>query len=291
MNPRVHAIRLALRRGWIEFRQSFTSPQDLWNYFGFSLVFLFVLMFQRPFLDGADMPGIAGTSLSYLAVTVPGVVAMLLVTGSVLSTAQFLTAEREDGTLLRAKAMPRGMTGYMGGKVLCVSAMTLLSMLVFLVPSILVFDGLPSGDTSGLLVLLWSVPLGILATMPLGAILGSLLPSPRAAMGVTVLPLMVVCLISGVFFPIDVMPEAVQVLAQVFPVYWLAMSMRSAFLPDALASVEIGESWRHLEAAGVLGAWAVAGLLIAPFVLRRMARRESGAVVEQRRHKAMQRVA
>jgi ABC-2 type transport system permease protein len=55
-------------------------------------------------------------------------------------------------------------------------------------------------------------------------------------------------------------------------------------------AVEIGDSWRHLETVAVLGAWAVAGLLIAPLVLRRMARRESGSRVADRRERALQRV-
>jgi DNA-binding XRE family transcriptional regulator len=79
-------------------------------------------------------------------------------------------------------------------------------------------------------------------------------------------------------------------LAQFFPVYWLGLGMRSALLPDALASVEIGQSWRQLETLGVLGAWAVAGLVLAPIILRRMARRESGSSVEARRQRALQRV-
>ena len=43
--------------------------------------------------------------------------------------------------------------------------------------------------------------------------------------------------------------------------------------------MEIGHSWRHLETLGVLGAWAIAGLVLAPILLRRMARRESGSSV------------
>lgn len=66
--------------------------------------------------------------------------------------------------------------------------------------------------------------------------------------------------------------------------------MRSALLPDSAVAVEIGESWRHLETVAVLGAWAVIGLAVAPFILRRMARRESGSTVAERREKALQRV-
>jgi hypothetical protein len=65
--------------------------------------------------------------------------------------------------------------------------------------------------------------------------------------------------------------------------------MRSALLPASMAAAEIGGSWRHLETVGVLGLWAVAGLVLAPIVLRRMARRESGSRVAERREKAMQR--
>ena len=61
-------------------------------------------------------------------------------------------------------------------------------------------------------------------------------------------------------------------------------------LPGDLAAVEIGHSWRHLETLGVLGAWASVGLVLAPIVLRRMARRESGSAVDARRQRALQRV-
>ena len=103
-------------------------------------------------------------------------------------------------------------------------------------------------------------------------------------------PMMALIAISGIFYPITTFPAWLQVIAQIFPIYWLGLGMRSALLPDELAAVEIGESWRHLETLGVLGAWAVAGLVVAPIVLRRMARRESGATVAERRQKAMQRV-
>jgi ABC-2 type transport system permease protein len=66
--------------------------------------------------------------------------------------------------------------------------------------------------------------------------------------------------------------------------------MRSALLPDSAVGVELGGSWRHLETIGVLGAWAVLGLIVAPIVLHRMARRESGARVAERRDKLMQRI-
>ena len=71
---------------------------------------------------------------------------------------------------------------------------------------------------------------------------------------------------------------------------YVKKGMRSALLPANLAAVEIGHSWRHLATFGVLSAWAVAGLLVAPVLLRRMARHESGSAVAARREKALLRV-
>jgi ABC-2 type transport system permease protein len=64
--------------------------------------------------------------------------------------------------------------------------------------------------------------------------------------------------------------------------------MRSAFLPEAAAAFEIGGSWRTLETVLVLGAWAVVGLSLAPGLLRRMARRQSGSEVAAARDQAVQ---
>jgi ABC-2 type transport system permease protein len=94
--------------------------------------------------------------------------------------------------------------------------------------------------------------------------------------------------ISGIFYPVQALWGWVQVVAQVFPLYWLGLGMRSAFLPDSAAVIEIGGSWRTGETALVLGAWAVAGILVVPGVLRRMARRQSGSQVEAAKEQAIQ---
>ncbi len=76
-----------------------------------------------------------------------------------------------------------------------------------------------------------------------------------------------------------------------FPLYWLGLGLRSAMLPDALAAVEIGGSWRSLTTAAMLGGWTVLGCAVAPGLLRRSAARESGSAVEARRAQVAQRPA
>ncbi len=64
----------------------------------------------------------------------------------------------------------------------------------------------------------------------MGAILGPLISSPRGA-GYMSIPVMVLIAISGIFYPITALPEWLQWVAQVFPIYWLGLGMRSALLP------------------------------------------------------------
>jgi ABC-2 type transport system permease protein len=280
VSPTGVAVRAGLQRGWIEFRQVLTNREDLMGMLIPNVIFIVVMIFMR----GAEVPG---TNFSLGTTAVPGVLGMGLVFSGMIGVAAGLTVDREDGTLLRAKATPNGMIGYLVGKIVSSSAWVVLGTLVILVPSLFLFDGLASGGMASWMTLAWVLVAGLLATMPLGAVVGSLMSSPRS-MGLIMLPFMVLTAISGVFYPITALPEWVQWIGQMFPVYWLAIGMRSALLPDALSAVEIGESWRHLETLGVLGVWAVIGFVLAPIVLRRMARRESGSAVAARRAKAMQ---
>ncbi|MFJ1541575.1 ABC transporter permease [Micromonospora chalcea] len=282
MNPTTNALRAGLRRGVIELRATFTNGQDLWTYFFPTVVLLIAVFWMR----GSTVPG---TDFSLGARTLPSALGMGLLFGGLLGLANQLVIDREDGTLLRAKAIPDGMLGYLVGKIVLVSAVALIGVVIQLTPGLFFLDGLRLGDPGAWLTLAWVVPLGLVATLPLGAVIGSLIENPRN-MGLVVMPIFGLIALSGIFYPINGLPGWLQGVAQVFPLYWLGLGMRSALLPGDLTAVELGGSWRHLETVGVLGAWAVLGLVLAPVVLRRMARRESGSRVAARRERAMQRV-
>jgi ABC-2 type transport system permease protein len=275
------AARSGLARGGIELRQTLTNVLDLWTYFFPAALLVGTVFFMRD----ATLPG---TDLSLGAHTLPSTLGMGVAFAGLLTVAAQLVTDREDGTLLRAKATPNGMAGYLVGKLILVGGMAAISFVLQIVPSLFIVDGLRV-DPAGWLTLCWLVPLGFAATIPLGAVVGSLLESPRN-IGLLLLPLGGLVTISGIFYPISGMPGWLQGVAQGFPIYWLGLGMRSVFLPDGLAAVELGHSWQHPETFGVLLLWAVLGLVLAPIVLRRMSRRESGSVVAARREKAMARV-
>lgn len=281
-SPVWYAARAGMRRGWTELRQTFTTGQDLFGHALWTVLLILPLLLLR------DEP-LKGVDISQGAFILPSMLGMTLAFTGMMTTAQLLATEREDGTLLRAKAVPHGMVGYLIGKIIMVSGTALVSMALALAAGVFLVDGVAREGGGALLTLVWVVPLGLLASLPIGAVIGSLVTSPRT-IGLLMLPVMGLVVISGIYFPISKLPEWLQTVGQVFPVYWLGLGLRSALLPAGAVAAEIGDSWRLLETAGVLGAWTVVGLLLAPSVLRRMARRESGAAMEERRWKAMQRI-
>jgi ABC-2 type transport system permease protein len=274
------AARAGLSRGWIEFKQAMTTPGELIAILVPTGGFLAVMIWTRH----SHVPG---THFSLGTTMLVSVLGLNVVIYGVVTLGDLLVVEREDGTLLRAKAIPNGMLGYLIGKVVNISGQVAFTVAIILLAGALLFTGLAIGSPGHWLTLAWVLVLGLLATLPLGAMLGSLFPSQRSAGPWWLLMLAGLAAISGVFYPITHLPVFLQWTGQALPMYWLGLGMRSALLPNAMAAVEIGQSWRHLATFGVLSAWAIAGLALAPVVLRRMARRESGSTVAARREKVM----
>ena len=109
MNPTRNAVRLGLRRGWTEFVQSLRSPQDQGYYLFTALAVLGYLCIRRD-------DTVEGTDLLVPSVALPSILGGLVAFGVVIGPAYALAMEREDGTLLRHKAVPHGLRGYFTGQ-------------------------------------------------------------------------------------------------------------------------------------------------------------------------------
>ena len=232
--------------------QSLRSPQDQGFYLFTALTVLGYLLIRRN-------DRVEGTDLLVPSVSLPSILGGLVAFGVVIGPAYALAMEREDGTLLRHKAVPHGLRGYFTGHLVLHSLGIVPQLLVILIPSFLLFEGLMAGGGSGWLTVIWVLGLGTLAMMPLGMMIGALVPNMQKVGTWGMLPILVLTGISGIFFPIQQLWGWVQVVAQIFPTYWIGLGMRSAFLPDSAAALEVADSWRTAQTALVLAAWAVTG--------------------------------
>ncbi|HEX6519883.1 MAG TPA: ABC transporter permease [Streptosporangiaceae bacterium] len=277
------AVRAGLNQGRIELSHCFTMLEDTLEILPLPLISVVILL-----AVGHKHVHVSGTHFLISSTVLAGMLVVNVGFNGMIGLGMRLTADREDGSLLRAKATPNGMVGYLIGRIVVASGTIMLTVVGLLIVGLAPFSGLALGRTMTWFTLAWVLALGLLAMLPIGAILGSLFPSVRSA-NVLMIGISGLIGISGIFDPITHLPTWLQWVGQAFPLYWLGLGLRSALLPGNLAAVEIGHSWRHLATAGVLSAWAIAGLVLAPILLRRAARRVSGSSVAARRERAMTR--
>lgn len=268
------AVRAGLSRGWIETRQA-----SVFSYlFQPALVVVLLLVFRERTLPDTDF--------SLGAWVLPGFVAFAIASGAFMASLGPIATDAEDGTLLRAKATPNGMLGYLVGKIVTLALKAFVGLAVVMVPAIMVAGDLMFDARTWLLLALTFVA-GMVSMVPLGLALGSL---AKSSMHAGLLGLASALVIGpSIFIPLTVMPTWLQWLVQALPFYWVGLGARSALFPVERMAAEIGESWRTVEMLAVLGVWAVIGMLLAPILLRRMARRLSGSKVAATRERVMAR--
>lgn len=195
--------------------------------------------------------------------------------------------DRTNGTLLRSKSVPGGTVGYLVGEIVSNAIVNVASTLVLLAAGLIIFDGLVFDTPARWLTFTLVLLLGLVSTLTLGAVIGALINSPKN-MGLVMLPVLGLFGISGIFYPLVALPVWLQWIGQMFPLYWFGLGMRASLLPESMAGVEVGESWRLEWVFVMLIAWAVLGLALAPKLLSRMARRESGSSMAARRKEIQQ---
>jgi ABC-2 type transport system permease protein len=283
VSPTNAMLRAAWERAWIEFRRGFTNTSDVGFYVVMSIVVFAILWVNR------DNAVEGQVSLTYAAVALPSIIGGLIAFLAILGIAFSLATEKEDGTLLRAKSLPKGMPGYFLGQILRATLETIAGLAIAVVPPLLLIDGIFVGDPLGLLWLPGLLVLGLLATLPIGVVIGVMVRGVKAVNTWGGLPLFGLIWASGILVPTVALPQWAQVIGQVFPIYWLGLGTRAALLPAEAAALEIGGTWRPGLTVAILAGWAVIGAVVAVPLLRRMAERESGSVIEERRHRALQR--
>ncbi|MGC3023023.1 ABC transporter permease [Brevibacterium sp. FAM 24630] len=259
------ALQAGFSRGLIEFRNSINT---IGGYIFFPLVAIVVLYFLR------DVT-IAGSDSSVGSYAIPGIIALNAILSGLMGIASTLMQEKDDGTLLRAQCLPHGTLSYFVGKIVAQSSLALIAFLLVTTFAVVMLGGVQSEPAWQILSLLWIVPLGLAATLPIGVIFGAFLSRPRQLSFIS-LAMMAMTVVSGIFYPITTIPVFLQWLGLGFPLYWLGAGMRSALLPPTVNTEVLTGAWVPGATLAVLATWAVLGAIVAGVVLRRAGQRENG---------------
>lgn len=283
----LHGARLGVARGLLDGRRAVSTPSALVENFWFPLAVAAVIN-GFVWLNRNQTETIGGTEVSLPIAAMAEALAFVVVWYGLVSVAYQLAAEREDGTLLRLKAVPQGLTAYLVALLIGAVLQVLIVVALIALPALVYLDGFAAALASGLPAVVGLMGLGLVTCVPLGLVMGSVFRGVKAVEGwLTQAPFFLLLGISSGawIFPA---PSWTQPIAEVFPIYWLGLGMRSVLLPDPAAAAEVAGSWRPVAMFAVLGLWTAVAVVIAPIVLRRAVRRESGSRMAAERERVLQ---
>ncbi len=222
------------------------------RFFTLTMPVIFLVVFAGVFGDSHTV--VNGVTVKTSDYYVPGIMALTIVTSSLISLVMQIATERDSGILKRRRARPVPATVLVAGRVLSSSLLTVAVLVVLLVIAKAAYGvTLPLASVPALVA---TVVVGSAALSCLAYALASVVPNAEAAqplMQAVTLPLYFV---SGVWIPTDELPEGLRRAGQLFPIEHLAAALHAAFVPGTSGRFAGGDLL-------VLALWGAAGAAVA----------------------------
>lgn len=194
---------------------------------------------------------------------IPYLTVSILVVGLMLSgllqSGTSASREYENETIKELLLSPASRWAVIGGKILGAFVMSIAAVFIVLLVLIVIIGVRPVhwGELVGYTLLT------MLLFIALGTVLGTLIKSRQPVIALSFGVAMPIFLLSGAFGPISFMTPAIQVFAQIFPVYYAIVLQQHAFHNFVLNTYGLGGN------VLILGAYALGLVMIAALVLRR----------------------
>ena len=207
---------------------------------------------RRPALITTRFTTVTADRLRTIDFLVPGILAMALMQLGLFGTAAPLVQLRERQVLRRLGATPLPRSALLLSQLLHRLTIALAQVVIIVAVGRLVF-GVEIGDRIGLLACF--CVLGALTFVSLGYLIAALSKTEESVFGITSVLNFPMMFLSGIFFPLEIMPDWIRPVVQAIPL---------TYLVDALRQTMVGAPPVHalgLDAL-VLGIWlAVAAVL------------------------------
>lgn len=258
----IGAFTMGMGRVGIELKQFFRDRESA--VFNFLLPMILLVIFGSVF-SGQDL---GGSGITFSQYFVAGMIASGILYTSFQNLAIAIPMEREDGTLKRLQGTPLPPAAFFIGKIGMVFVAYIAQVTILIAVGVLFFGiDIPTTPLA-IFTFIWVSVLGLIAFTLLG-IAYSVVPKQGRGAAALVTPVVLVLqFTSGVFFVFSDLPQWMQSFASLFPLKWLTQAMRSVFLPDSAAAMEVSGSWELGMTAIVLVIWIILGALLATFFFR-----------------------
>ncbi len=193
-------IRLLLRMTWIELKLFLREPITVIFAFAMPVVILFVM--GEVFGNTPDPSGEVYRGVGAMDLYVPAYLGLVLASIGVLALPVHLAAYREHGVLRRFRASSVPLWALLGAQVLVTVLIATVGGLVMVVAASLRYD---VGWPRSLVGVLGAYALSVLSFAALGVLLGSILPTARAAQGLGIMLFFLMLMLGGAGPPREVM--------------------------------------------------------------------------------------
>jgi ABC-2 type transport system permease protein len=167
--------------------------------------------------------GIVPGQTNYFQFVAPGIMAMVVMMSIMTGLPHAISYEREVGTLDGMLAAPVHRMSILGGKVIAQTTRGMLQGIMILVLSIILFGVVIQGSIALVLGLLL---LSVFSLVGLGILITSFASTEETATMIMMTLTFPMMFLSGVFFPLQQMPQFMQVIAQFLPLTYAVSALR-----------------------------------------------------------------
>lgn len=167
---------------------------------------------------------------NYFQFVAPGIMAMIVMMSVMTGLAVSVSREREAGTLDGLLIAPVSRLSIILGKAFSQTARGMIQGMVVLLLAILIFGVHVYGSWLIMLVLLF---LGVFAFMGIGILVSAVASAQESAMTIMMTFQFPMMFLSGVFFPIQQMPQAMQYISKIIPLTYEATALRKVIVLGA----------------------------------------------------------
>ena len=200
-----------------------------------------------------DSQAVTTRNLRYVDFLMPGIVAMAIMQMGLFSVAFAFVQLKSRGILRRLMATPVHPVSFLFSQVFTRLTVSILQTLVLIGTALILFDVKIAGNLAAILLL---ALMGGAVFVSMGFAISGWAKTEEVAAplaNVIALPMM---FLSGVFFPRDAMPEAIQRVTQFLPLTYLADALRNI----AIDGEVLWSQWENLIGLAV---WLAISFLVA----------------------------
>lgn len=178
---------------------------------------------------------------------IPGVLAMVLTIMTMILTAMAIVREREHGTIEQIAVTPIRASEWILGKLLPFVGVALIDVVLVTAVALFWFE-IPLRGSFLLLFALSGV--FITGTLGLGLLISTVSSTQQQAMLTSLLLILPLNMLSGIFYPTENMPMAIRGIAMLSPLRWYGVVIRSIFLKGST----FADLWDETLVMGAIGA-------------------------------------